>query len=142
MTTGYSGRKLLLKRRTGTSPDTFDTIAALQDTEVQMSEETVDITNKDSAGIRQLLDGTILQAVTVSGSGVFSDDQSIADILTAFRAGTHDTYQIDVVSTEATTAGETMTGAFRITSFNRAGGTTDNVNYSITLESDGAITVA
>lgn len=142
MSAGVTGRNLVLKIGDGASPsEAFTTIAAARDHTVTYSETTVDTTNKDSSGNRTLLTGKVMQAVTVSFTGVFSDSQTIADISTAFRAGTHKNYQIDIDSTASTTAGELIEGAFRITSFERAGSHDGEINYSITLESDGAVSV-
>lgn len=139
MAVGYSGSTLLVKITNDDSPETFTTIAALRDTTITETESLVDTTNKDSSGVRQLLDGRILSAITVTGTGVFSDDATIASLRTSLRAGTHKNYQIDVVS-GASTGGETLEGAFRITSLEEAGTFDGYVNYTLTLESDGTIT--
>ncbi len=142
MSNGFSGRKLLIQRSSGTSPETFTTIAGAKEHTITENENLVDTTTKDSAGNRQLLAGKILYNVGVSFTGVFVDSQSLKDLETAMRAGTHSTYKIDIVDTDATTAGETLTGAFRITKIERSGAFDGEVNYSVSMESDGAITSA
>lgn len=142
MATGFSGRKLLLKRAGNSSPATFTTIAALRDTTISETEQTVDTTSKDDSGKRSLLSGNILLAMTVSGTGVFTNDATIAAIRADMRAGTHRGYKIDVADTDASVSGGNYTGAFRITSFEQAGTHDGEMNYSITLESDGAIAFA
>lgn len=138
MAVGYTGRKLLVKIGDGASPEVFTTIAGSRDHTITENEQIVDTTNKDSGGVRQLLDGRILHNVSVSFTGVFTDSQTLADLRTNMRAGTHANYEIDVVD-EAATGGETLTGAFRVTSIEEAGSFDAEVNYSVTLESDGAI---
>lgn len=137
---GFSDRKLILKIGDGASPEVFTKIAALRDTTITETQATVETTNKDSAGNRTLLDDKTLLSMSVSGTGVFTDDATIASVRTAFRAGTLNNFEIDVVGTDATTAGEVLTGAFQITQFEVAGANASEVNYSITLESSGVIT--
>lgn len=127
---GLLGRNFLLKLDT-------DLIAGLRTTSLTINDQTVDVTSKDSDGFRELLAGTIVQSMTVSGAGSFRDDATIADIRDAMLAGTHETYSIVVPGTA--TAGGTYTGAFRITSLEESGNHDGDVQYSITLESDGEI---
>lgn len=141
MTTGYSGRLVLLKVITSGSPATYTTIAGLRDTTITINETEVDVTTKDDAGVRQLLEGNVLSSVTVSGTGVFTDSATINTLRSAALAGTHRGYKIEVVDS-ATTAGGTYTGSFRITSFENAGSYEGEANYSITLASAGAVSFA
>lgn len=137
---GFSGRSFTLAIGDGASSETFTAIAGGRDITVTETEATVDTTSKDDSGVRQLLSGRILSAVSVTATGVFKDSQTIADIRTALRAGTHSNYEIDIVDTDATTGGEVLTGAFRVVSFEQAGSYDGEVNYTISLESDGTIT--
>lgn len=141
MATGYSGRLVLIKRGDGGDPtEIFSTIAALRDTTITFTEQTVDTTTKDDSGARSLLAGSILKSMTVTGSGVFTNDADMQTLYTDFAAGTHSNYEIDVVS-GATSGGEVYTAAFRVTSLEFAGTFDGETQYSLTLESDGAITV-
>lgn len=135
---GLQGRTLLLKLGDGTSPEVFTTIAGLRDTSIALNDVAVDVTSKDSAGIRQLLAGKIVQAMSVSGAGVSEDSAIINTLRDVAQAGTHSNYQIVIPGT--TVAGGTYEGAFRITAFEEAGAHDDAANYTITLESDGIIT--
>ena len=141
MTTAYSGRLVLVKINTSGSPATYNTIAGLRDTTITINESSVDVTNKDDSGVRQLLEGNILRSVTVSGTGVFTDSQTIDTIRDAALAGTHRGYKIEVVDS-ASTGGTVYTGAFRITSFEEAGAHDGEANYSFTLESTGAVSLS
>lgn len=142
MANGFSGVKLLIKRGNGASPEVFTTIAGAREHTITENENLVDTTTKDSGGNRQLLSGKILYNIGVSFTGVFVNNQTLADLETAMRAGTHSNYQIDIVSSDANVAGEELTGAFRITKIERAGAFDGEVNYSVTMESDGAVTSA
>lgn len=142
MATGISGRYILIKRSNGGSPETFTTIAALRDTSISQTETEVDTTTKDDSGKRALLSGNILLAMTVTGTGVFTNSSTVAAVRSDMRAGTHKNYQIYVASTESATAGGVYTGTFRCTSFEEAGAHDGEMNYSMTLVSDGAIAFA
>lgn len=141
MAQGYSGRLILVKRGDGASPESFTTVAALRDTTVTLTEQTVDTTTKDDAGARGLLSGSIVRSMTVSGTGLFTDDADKQSVYTDFATGTHTNYQIDVVS-DATNGGAVYTAAFRITQYEFAGSYDGEANFSLTLESDGAITAS
>lgn len=138
--TGFSDRKLILKIGDGASPEVFTAIAALRDVTITETAASVETTNKDSAGNRTLLNDKTLVSMSVSGTGVFTDAATLDSVRTAFRTGTLNNFEIDVVSTDATTAGETLNGAFQITQFEVAGANASEINYSITLESSGAVT--
>ena len=138
---GYSGRLVLIKVAPAGSPAVFTQVAGLRDTTITIAETEVDTTSKDDAGIRQLLSGNILRSVAVSGSGVFKDSATIDTLRDSALAGTHLNYQIEMVDS-ATVAGTIFTGAFRITSFEENGAHDGEANYSISLASDGAVTLS
>lgn len=114
------------------------TIAGLRDTSLTINETEVDVTSKDDAGIRQLLDGNILRSVSVSGTGVLKDDAVMATLRTAALAGTH--IDLTVVIPGDSTAGGSYTGFFRITSFEESGTHDGEQQYSLSLASAGAVT--
>jgi TP901-1 family phage major tail protein len=140
MAQGFSDRKVLIKIGDAASPETFATIAALRDVTITENFETVDTTTKDDSGVRTLLSDKTLQSTSVSGTGVFTDDSSIDDFRTAARAGVLKNFQLDIIDTDASTAGEVLEGAFYITQFEVSAANADVVNYNITLESSGALT--
>ena len=141
MTTAYSGRLIKLAVGDGADPEVFTAIAALRDTTITETEQAVDTTTKDDLGVRSLLSGRILHAFSVTGTGVFTDDASLATLRTSMRAGTHLNYEIEVIESSAT-GGETLTGSFRVTNLEFSGTFDGEANYSISLESDGTITAS
>ena len=130
------GKDLLLKRGDGASPESFTTIAGLRSTSISLNDETVDVTNKDSSNARTLLGGAGVNSVSVTGSGVFTDQPSEQALRTAFADGTLDNYQIIIPDLGS------YTGAFQITSLEYSGEFNGEVTYSVSLESGGAITFA
>lgn len=141
MASGVSGRNVLIKRSNGGSPETFTAIAALKDTKFQQTEKEVDTTSKDDAGARSLLSGTVLHAMTVTGTGIFTNSATLAAVRADMAAGTHKNYQMFLASgvTGATASGGKYTGTFRLTSLEEAGQHDGEMTYSMSFASDGAI---
>lgn len=139
MATGISGRKVLIKRSNGGSPETFTTIAGLRDTKFQQTEKEVDTTTKDDAGDSSLLSGKVMHKMTVTGTGVFTDSATLASVRADMAAGTHSNYQMILALATATVGGGKYTGTFRITSLEEAGQFDGEMNYSLTLVSSGAV---
>lgn len=129
------GSALLLKIGSG-SPVSYTTIGGLRSTSITMNDEPVDITNKDSAGVRTLLAQGGVSSMSVSGSGVFLDGASDATVRSAFAASSFSSYQIVIPDFG------TYTGTFMIASLEYAGEYNGEVTYSITLESSGAVSFA
>ena len=128
------GRAFLIKRGDGATTEVFTTIAGMRSTSLTINNEMVDITSKDSAGVRTLLADGGVASVTVSGSGVFTDSATEVLIQTSALAMTLDNYEILFES------GDKFSGAYQVTSLERAGEHNGEVTYSLTLESSGAIT--
>jgi len=142
------GRALLMKIGDGASPETFATIGGLRSTSISMNDEAVDITNKDDAGHRKLLAGGGVNSVSISGSGVFTDDTQEVLVRTSYYA-----QQNTSDGSSAQTAAfknfqflvpnlGTFTGSFMIASLEYAGEYNGEVTYSMSFESAGYITFA
>lgn len=126
------GIELLLK--IGAVDSSPVTIGGLRATSFTVNNEMVDVTNKDSAGARTLLEGGGVTSLTISADGTF-DDSSSHDTLRASALGdTIDTYSLFLPN------GDTIEADFQITSYERAGAYNDAETFTITLESSGAIT--
>lgn len=130
------GASLLVKVGNAGSPETFTTVAGLRDTSIAINQETVDVTNKDSSRVRTLMAQGGVKSFTISGSGVFTDSASEQTVLTAFDASTHKNFQFLVPDYN------TFTGAFQVTAIEYSGAYNDSVQYSMTFESAGTITIA
>lgn len=128
------GRSFLLKMGDGAGSEVFTTIAGSRSLGFSSSRESVNVTTKDSAGVRQLLAAAGESSVQVSIDGVFTDS-AIEDTFRAnHQAGTLHNFQIIDADT-----GDKWQGAFQITQYNRNAGYNDMLVYSATLESSGAI---
>ncbi|MVA99883.1 phage major tail protein, TP901-1 family [Nitratireductor sp. CAU 1489] len=127
------GRDLLLKLDID-GMGGFLTVAGLRARRLAFNSETVDITDSDSAGRwRELLAGSGVQRASVSGSGIFKDAQSDAEIRARFFAGATADWQIVVPDFG------TVEGPFQITALEYAGTHDAEVTFELALESAGAI---
>ncbi len=128
------GAALLLK--INTTGSTYVTVAGLRSTSITLNDEAVDITNKDSSGNRTLLaDGGVF-SMSVSGSGVFTDEASEETMRAAMNATAFKNFQVLIPNFG------TYTGAFMVASLEYAGEYNGEVTYSVSLESSGAIVYA
>ena len=138
MPAGKGSSFLLKDNSTGTPA----TIGGLRSTSMTINGEAVDITTKDSNAFitsgndkaRDLLQGGGVRSMTISASGVFTDS-STENILRGFAFdGAIQSY--DLIFSD----GSKISGAFLITSYERAGEFNGEETYSVTLESSNTIT--
>ena len=138
MPAGKGSSFLLKDNSTGTPA----TIGGLRSTSMTINGEAVDITSKDSNAFissgndkaRDLLQGGGVRSMTISASGVFTDS-STENILRGFAFdGAIQNY--DLVFSD----GSKISGAFLVTSYERAGEFNGEETYSVTLESSNTIT--
>jgi TP901-1 family phage major tail protein len=127
------GKDLLLKIDS-TGLGSFTTVAGLRARRIAFNSETVDVTDSDSAGRwRELLAGSGVQRAAISGSGIFKDAQSDADIRTRYFSGDIVDWQFVVPDFG------TVEGPFQITSLEYSGNHDGEVTFEIVLESAGSI---
>lgn len=127
------GSMFLLKVGDGGNPETFATVGGLRATRFTIDNAPVDVTTKDSAGMRELLAGAGLQSMTISGAGVFTDTAAEETVRAKAAAGAVANYRIVAGN------GDQWEGAFLITAYGRGGDYNSEETFSITLESSGAI---
>jgi TP901-1 family phage major tail protein len=125
------GSAVLIKQ---TISSTVTTIGGLRSSSLTINEETVDVTNKDSSGNRELLpDGGIL-SMSISGSGVFTDTAAeVAFRATALAATAFQTFTFVIPDLGS------YAGTFQVTSLEYAGEYNGEATYSFSLESSGAV---
>ena len=61
----FKGRDLRIKVRTSTSPETFTVIGGARSDGITINNETVDVTDKDGAGWRELLQGAGITSMSL-----------------------------------------------------------------------------
>ena len=127
------GKAVLIKHGDGGSPEQFTTIGGLRSTTITKNDEAVDITNKDSSNVRELLGGAGINSVTISGSGVFTDSAGETAIRAEMGAASFSNYQFVIPGLG------TYEGAFMLASLEYAGEYNGEATYSCTFESSGAV---
>jgi TP901-1 family phage major tail protein len=130
--TAQKGKDLLLKLDTGIG---FTTVAGLRAKRIAFNAQTVEITDSQSAGRwRELLSGAGVKAASLSGEGIFKDEQSDELVRNAFFTGTIPEWEIVLPDFGS------LTGMFQISSLEYGGQHAGEVTFKLTLESAGAIT--
>jgi TP901-1 family phage major tail protein len=128
------GSAFLLKIGNGEEPAIFSTVAGLRTTQMSINGDAVIITNKDSGGWRELLSGAGVRSVSVSGAGIFLGSAAENRIRGHAMAGTLDSYELSFES------GERMQGQFLVSRLDYSGDFNGERNYTLSLESSGAVT--
>lgn len=132
--TAQLGRALVALKGDGADPEVFTGIAGAKNHSMTINNEPVDITNKDSAGWRELLAGAGVRNVSFSMSGVFKDDASYAAAAADALADAHSNYQFTVPDFG------TYEGPFMISSLENSGEHNGEVQYSMSFDSAGPVT--
>lgn len=128
-----SGRDLRIEYDSGTG---FAVVGGARTDSLTFNNEMIDITDKDDAGVRTLLDDIAMKSMALSCTGV-AKASTYAALAAAAGASTalHD-FRVAFGSFA------TYTGSFFITSFEATGEQADTITFTMSLESSGAITVS
>jgi TP901-1 family phage major tail protein len=95
--------------------------------------DTVVVTHKESGGWRELLSGAGTRSVSVSASGIFLGSQAEDAIRSHALAGTIDDYELSFED------GAKLRGRFLVQRLDYAGDFNGERNYTLNLESSGAV---
>ncbi|WP_105432307.1 phage major tail protein, TP901-1 family [Neorhizobium sp. T6_25] len=126
------GKDLLLKID---NDGAFLTVAGLRSKRLAFNAETIDITDAESAGRwRELLGGAGVQRASLTGAGIFKDQESDALVRAAFFAGSILAWQILIP------AFGTLTGPFQVTALEYSGEHNGEIRFELALESGGSLT--
>jgi len=127
------GRDVLLKMGDGGAPEAFTTVAGLRARTISLNARTVDATDGDSAGWRELLAGAGAKSASVSGAGVFRDAASDALMREAFFAGEARSWRLVLPDFGA------LQGPFVVAALEYAGEHEGEMTYAVTLASAGPV---
>ena len=130
------GSAFLLKVGDGATPPAYRTVAGLRTTQMSINGDTVVVTHKESGGWRELLSGAGVRSVSVSASGIFLGSAAEASIRANALAGLVDAYELSFED------GEKLRGRFLVQRLDYAGDFNGERNYSVVLESSGAVAPA
>jgi TP901-1 family phage major tail protein len=130
------GSAFLLKISDGAATPTYNTVAGLRTTQLSITGDTVVVTNKGSGGWRELLSGAGVRQVAVSAAGIFLGSAAENQIRDAALAGTIADYELSFED------GAKMRGKFLINRLDYSGDFNGERNYTLSLESSGAVVPA
>ena len=111
-------------------------VAQATEVSISLNQETIDVTTKDSSGMRELLPGLKSGSCSVSGLQDYSDAAGVEKLTSTFDTGAA------VAIIWDSTSGETFSASGILTSLELAGGTEDAPTYSASFELTGTITKA
>ena len=127
-----SGKELLIKVDFGSG---YATIGGFRSNSFTINGETIDVTNKDSNGFRELISGGF-RSVSLSASGVFKGDDEFTSTNNLVLSGTFAACQLIVPGLG------TYSGTFAFKSLQMSGEYNGEVTYSLSLDSAGEVTFA
>ena len=131
--TAQKGSAFLLKISNGATPPVYNTVAGLRTTQLSITGDKVVITSKESGGWRELLSGAGVRQVSVSAAGIFLGSAAEAQLRANAMAGTLDDYELSFED------GEKLRGRFLVQKLDYAGDFNGERNYTLSLESSGAV---
>ncbi|WP_374410773.1 phage major tail protein, TP901-1 family [Novosphingobium colocasiae] len=131
--TAQKGSAFLLKISDGATPAVYQTVAGLRTTQLSVTGDAVVITHKDSGGWRELLSGAGVRSVSVSAAGIFLGSAAETKVRTNAMAGTLDDYELSFED------GARLRGRFLVQRLDYAGDFNGERNYTMQLESSGAV---
>lgn len=126
------GRNFKLLYENPASPGAYIVLANCKSNTQGISNEQIDVTDKDGAPDRELLEGGI-RSTELSASGVFSDAASIKLMKQWVRAGNIKNFR----TTDS--LGNSQTGPFLCVSFDHAGDYDGEQTWDFKLSSAGAM---
>lgn len=127
------GSAFLLKIGDGAASPTYATVAGLKTTQLTINGDAVAITNKGSGGWRELLSGAGVRSVSVAATGIFTGSAAEAQIRSLALVGDIQDYELSFEG------GERMRGRFLVTRLEYSGDFNGERNYTVALESSGAV---
>ena len=134
--TAQKGSAFLLKISDGATPAVYRTVAGLRTTQMSIAGDTVVITSRESGGWRELLTGAGVRSVSVTAAGIFLGSAAEAQVRANAMAGTLDNYELSFED------GEKLRGSFLVQKLDYAGDFNAERNYTLQLESSGAVVPA
>jgi len=131
-----TGAAFLLKISDGAATPTYRTIAGLRTTQMSISGDAVVVTSKDSGGWRDLLAGAGVRQVSVSAAGIFLGSAAENQIRDNALTGQIADYELSFED------GAKMRGKFLVQRLDYSGDFNGERNYTLSLESSGAVVPA
>jgi len=126
----FKGAKMLLKVKI---KDIFETVGGMRVTRLNLSNQLIDASNKDSGSWRMLAENSGLKNLSILASGIFTNNKAESYIAKSAFNSSIETYQL------VSESGDIIEGAFYLLSYERSGNIFEEEAYSIALESSDEI---
>lgn len=131
--TARKGALVLIKIENGQTTGQYDTIGGLRTSSMLLGSQLLDSSNLDSGQWQELMSGGGLQSLSIIGSGLFTGSAAEEILRAAAFSGEAKNYRFYFAS------GDCVAGAFRISSYERAGDHDGAELFRVTLHSSGPI---
>jgi TP901-1 family phage major tail protein len=115
---------------------TYVAIGGARQDSFTINNEMIDITDKDDAGVRTLLDDVAVKSMSLSCTGVTKSSTYAALALAAGSGTALHAFRVTVGSFA------TYTGSFFIDNFEKTAEQADTITYTMSLQSSGTITAS
>jgi TP901-1 family phage major tail protein len=135
--TAKSGRNFLLKISDGTSPTIYNTLGGLRASSIALNNNPVDITNKGSAGFREVLPDGGVRSYQMTGTGIVDAAAASSKVYKLLQAAALNATLIEAQILSG--VGDSFMGLFAVSNFARTGNHDNAEEYSVTLESSGPL---
>ena len=126
----FRGSEMLLKIKINNK---FETIGGMKVTRLNLSNQLIDASNKDSGSWRLLIENSGLKSLSLLASGVVTNSLAEKHLSKAAFESSLQTYQL------VSESGDIIEGQFFILSYERSGNVFEEEAYSIALESSGDV---
>jgi TP901-1 family phage major tail protein len=110
-------------------------ISFLKDCSISLNGATIDVSNKDSAGWKEVIRGQKSWTISANASFAFDASYGLSALFSAWNAGT--LLALTMGTTDA--ADDIFSGNAIVTNISLSGGTEDESAYSIEFEGSGAL---
>ncbi|MBL4838427.1 MAG: hypothetical protein JKY34_12705 [Kordiimonadaceae bacterium] len=127
-----NGMDFVLLQESST-PGTFEPVAGFRANTMSIDGDLVDVTDKDSNGYVEYLEGGGLRSITAGGSGVLENTASQIDLVTRKINATKHKYQL-------TCAWGTIEGDFMIETLSGSGDVGASQDFDVAVKSTGVFT--
>lgn len=127
------GAAFLLKLSDGAVPPAYRTVAGLRTTQLAIQGDTVVVTSKDSGGWRELLSGAGVRQVSVNAAGIFLGSAAELQLRDLALTGSLADYELSFED------GAKLRGRFLLQRLEYSGDFNGERNYTLGLESSGAV---
>lgn len=120
----------------GTPTEVFTTVAKSSSDSITINNSIVEVNHKDSGVFRDIAAGGSITSITVSSSFIFTDQADVDRLKTVSMAADK-----SINARLVDGAGDEFDGTWFLASFEITGEVEGNANASVTLESNGTITL-